>query len=55
MKYPTIWHVRPAKAQISLLIHESLCKSLEYSVSIKLQIEHHMEFFKFKMRLHRLV
>ena len=38
MRFPTMWHVRPAKPQISL------CLSLEYSMTVKLLTEHHLEF-----------
>ena len=42
-----MWYVRPAKAQTSLRItqsDQSLCKSLEYSMTIKLLTEHHLAF-----------
>ena len=66
MRFPTMWYVRPAKAQTSLCIvpqtkshvfktfsmrqfayaqsDQSLCKSLEYSISVKLLSEHYLEF-----------
>ena len=46
MRFPTMWFVRPTKAQTSLYAQsdQSLCKSLEYSMSGKLLIEHHLEF-----------
>ena len=48
MRYPTIWYVRPAKPQISLHVYaqsdQSLCLSLEYSLSVKLLTERHLEF-----------
>ena len=34
---------------------QSLCKSLEYSMIVKLLTEHHLEFSKLKMGLQRLV
>ena len=37
-----MWYVRLAKSQISL--RQSLCLSLEYSMSVKLLTEHHLEF-----------
>ena len=42
-----MWYVRPAKPQISLRIaqsDQSLCQSLEYSMSVKLLTEHYLEF-----------
>ena len=48
MRFPTMRYVRPAKAQTSLRIYaqsdQRLCKSLEYSMGVKLLIEHHLEF-----------
>ena len=41
MRFPTMWYVRPAKPQ-------SLCKSLVYSINIKLLTEHHLEFLRLK-------
>ena len=43
MRFPTMWYVRPAKAQTSLRIRV-LCKSLIYSMSVKVMTEHHLEF-----------
>ena len=40
MRFLTMWYVRPAKLQISL--------SLEYSMSVKLLTEHHLEFLSLK-------
>ena len=37
MRFPTMWYVRPAKAQ------------LEYSMNIKLLTENHLEFLSLKM------
>ena len=42
-----MWYLGPAKAQTSLCIR-SLCKSLEYSMNIKLPAEHHLEFVSLK-------
>ena len=43
MRFPTMWHVRPTKAQIAQS-DQSLCKSLKYSITVKLLTEHHLEF-----------
>ena len=49
MRFPTMWYVRPAKAQTSLhQPDQSLCLSLEYSMSFKLLTEHHVEFLSSK-------
>ena len=50
MRFPTMWYVRPAKAQISLYAQsdQSLCQSREYSMNIKLLSEHHLEFLSLK-------
>ena len=37
MRFPTMWYVRPAMAQISL------CLSLEYYMAIELLTEHHLD------------
>ena len=54
MRFPTMWYVRPAKPQRSACAYaqsdQSLCLSLEYSMSGKLLTEHQL-----KRRLHRLV
>ena len=47
LRFPTMWYVRPAKTQTSL-INLSLCKSLEYSMTVKLLTKHHFEFLSFK-------
>ena len=51
MRFPTMWYVRPAKPQISLRMYaqtdQSLCYSLEYSMSVKLSTEHHFEVLSF--------
>ena len=41
-----MWYVRPAKPQIGLYAQsdQSLCLSLEYSMSVKLLTEHRLEF-----------
>ena len=48
MRFPTMWYVRPAKPQISLLkcaqSDQSLCLLHEYSMTVKLLNEHHLEF-----------
>ena len=47
MRFPTMWYVRPAKAQTSLRIaqtDQSLCWSLEYSMTVKLLTEQTLEF-----------
>ena len=44
MIFPTMWYVRPAKPQISLRIR----LSLDYSMTIKLLTEHHLEFLSLK-------
>ena len=49
MRFLTMWYVRPA--QTSLLIaqsDQSLCKSLEDSLTVKLLTEHHLEFLSLK-------
>ena len=38
MRFPTMWYVLPAKAQTSL------SQSLEYSMSVMLLTEHHLQF-----------
>ena len=51
MIFTTMWCVRPAKAQTSLCIlqsDQSLCKSLKYSMSVKLLTEHHFELLSLK-------
>ena len=44
MRSPTMWYVRPAYAQSD----QSLCLSLEYSMSVKLLTEHYLEFLSLK-------
>ena len=46
-----MWYVGPAKAQTSLRIaqsDQSLCLSLEYSMTVKLLTEHQLEFLSLK-------
>ena len=43
MRFPTMWYVRPAEPQISL------CLSLEYSMTVKLLTEHHLEFLSLRI------
>ena len=42
MRFPTMWYVRTAKAYAQS--DQSLCWSLEYSMTVKLLTEHHLEF-----------
>ena len=39
MRFPTMWYVQLAKPQISLQSGQSLFKSLEYSMTVKLLTE----------------
>ena len=51
MRFPTMWYVRPAKPQISLgsmQSDQSLCLSLEYSMSVKLLAEYLLEVLSLK-------
>ena len=51
MRFPTMWYVRPAKTQTVCAYaqsDQSLCLSLEYSMSIKLLTEHHLKFLSLK-------
>ena len=51
MGFPTMWYVRPAKPQISCAYaqsDQSLCLSLEYSMTVKLLTEHHLKFLSLK-------
>ena len=44
MRFPTMWYVQPAKAQTSLRTRQSdqsLCMSLENSMTVKLLTKHH--------------
>ena len=43
MRFPTMWYVRPAKLRAACAYaqsDQSLCKSLEYSMSVQLLTEH---------------
>ena len=47
MRFPTMWYVRPAKAQTSLRIRADWSEPLlvvEYYVTVKLLTEHHLKF-----------
>ena len=48
MRFPTMWYVRPAKSLRSACAYaqsdQSLCLSLEYSMTVKLLTELHLEF-----------
>ena len=51
MRFPTMWNVRPAKPQISLPVQQSdqsLCLSLEYSMTVKLLTANYLEFLSLK-------
>ena len=51
MIFPTMWYVRPTKAQSACAYaqsDQSLCKSLDYSMIVKLLTEHHFEFLSLK-------
>ena len=52
MRFPTIWYVRPAKPLISLRpkaqSDQSICYSLEYSMTVKLLTELHLRFLSSK-------
>ena len=51
MRFPTMWYVCTEKPQISLRMR-AVCSlpllSLEYSMSVKLLTEHHLEFLSLK-------
>ena len=54
MRFPTMWYVRPARAQTSLRVRavrsEPLLVSyLEYSMRVKLLTGHHLEFLSLKV------
>ena len=44
MRFPTMWYLRPAYAQSD----QSLCLSLEYSMSVKLLTKQLLEFLRLK-------
>ena len=51
MRFPTIWYVGPAKAQISLCIHAVWSEPLlllEYPMTVKLLTEQYLEFLSLK-------
>ena len=51
MRFPTMWYVPPEKAQTSLRIHTVWSEpffSLEYSMTVKLLTEQHLEFLNLK-------
>ena len=50
MRFPAMWCVLPAKAQTSLHMQsdQSLCFSLEYSMTLRLLTEHNLEFLSLK-------
>ena len=51
MGFPTMWYVRQKrlrKACAYAQSDQSLCKSLEYSMTVKLQTEYHLEFLSLK-------
>ena len=53
MRFPTIWYVRPARLRPACAYAQSdqnLCLSLEYSIIVKLQTEHHLKFLSLKGR-----
>ena len=43
MRFQTMWYVRPAQSD------QSLCLSLEYSMSVKQLTERHLEFLSLKV------
>ena len=52
MRYPTMWYLRPAKAQTACAYaqsDQSLCLSLEYFMTVKLLSEHHLVFLSVKV------
>ena len=51
MIFPTMWYVRPAKAQISLRnaqSDQSICWLLEYYMTVKLLTAHQVKFLRLK-------
>ena len=53
MNFPAIWYVRPATSKASdqpahTQSDQSLCMWLEYSMTVKLLTEHHLEFLPLK-------
>ena len=45
MRLPTMWYVRSATTQSD----QSLCQSLESSMTVKLLAEHHLEYLSLKV------
>ena len=58
MRLPTMWFVRPAKCYQQKLrsacayaqSNQSLCKSIEYSLTIKQLTDHYLEFLSLKVQ-----
>ena len=49
MRFLTMWYVRPGRLRPACLYpqtDQSLCLSLEYSMTVKLLIEHHLKFLR---------
>ena len=44
MRFPTLWYVQPAYVQSD----QSLCLSLEYSMTVKLLTKHNLELLSLK-------
>ena len=52
MRFPTMWYVRPAKAQTGLRIRAACSEPLlvvEYSMTVKLLVEQPLEFLSLKI------
>ena len=57
MRFPTMWYVRPESLRSACAYaqsDQSLCLSLEYSMSVKLLTEHHFEHLSLKAAQARL-
>ena len=57
MRFPTMWYCDQQRLRTACAYaqtDQSLCKSLKYSLNVKLLTEHHLEFQSLS-RLHRLV
>ena len=51
MRFPTMWYVQPASLRSACAYaqsDQSLCSSLEYSMTVKLLTENHLEFLSLK-------
>ena len=49
MRFPTMWYQQSLRSACAhAQSDQSLCKSLEYSTSVKLLTEHHLEFLSLK-------